>query len=273
MYVVRVLHRALDETIGFWSLHRTLAFFSGPIGGILLRGLVKGWRLMTDGMEILLLLLFGYAFAWLISFLVNLIRTPALLDADRQTQINDLQKQLDDERSTASNLGRRIEQLEWPPDRPKIAFLDWREVEAQELPPDHHPAMLSQRGFHLFNDGGVALEVRVEDFMIGTTQAKSRIISRIDSHSRGFIPVWLETPSPVLKWEHLHMLKQVAETEIEAHRMPYGHEYRIPIRITYRDFNNLWYSSEADLIFHHHLGRIEFGSVTQSKLGCRASVE
>jgi hypothetical protein len=49
--------------------------------------------------------------------------------------------------------------------------------------------------------------------------------------------------------------------------MPVGGEFRVHLRATYRDFGNVWYSSEADLIFHHRHAQIEFGSVTQKPLG------
>jgi hypothetical protein len=88
MYMARAFNRALSETINFWSLHRTWAFFGPPVSGILLRWLWKSSRIdVRDGA---LFAFSGYAFVWIGSFVINLFNAPALLDADRKAEIEDL---------------------------------------------------------------------------------------------------------------------------------------------------------------------------------------
>jgi hypothetical protein len=173
------------------------------------------------------------------------------------------------ERKARINLEKRIDELEWPSNRPRISFLEWGNVELQYLPTNHHPAMVGQKGFYLSNDGDVALEVRIDAFLIGDTRATSKIIPRIEGHSRGFALIWLASPSPIFTFELAQQLNIAAEAEINAHRMPVNGEYRIHVRATYRDFGNVWYSSEADLSFHRRWLRIEFGPVTQKQLGSK----
>jgi len=180
---------------------------------------------------------------------------------------NDQANAVEITKAANSALLAKIGELEWPPDRPKVGFSEWGTVRPEDLPEGHHPAMMWQHGFWLSNDGGPALEVRVEDFSVGIRQAKSRIIPRIEGHSRGFALIWLEGINPVLKFELGAILMQAVDAEINQGKMRYGQEYRILLRATYRDFNDVWYSSEAEMIFHHHLGRLEFSSVFQKRLG------
>ena len=93
MYWLRAARKALSETKAFWSLHRNWAFFSVPASSVLLRTLWKGWSTVTDAKEIAVFLFFGYLFSWIGSFLINLLRAPALLDADRQIELNRLREQ------------------------------------------------------------------------------------------------------------------------------------------------------------------------------------
>lgn len=157
--------------------------------------------------------------------------------------------------------------LEWSADRPKISFTQWGQVEPQQLPADHHPAMIFQHGFHLSNDGGVALELKMDEFSVGTYSTNSNVVPRLEAHSNGFVPIWLDGESPGSKWRLDEALSRSVEQEINASRLHYGQAYRVHVRITYRDFSNFGYSSEADLIFHDRFRRIEFSAPVQRKLG------
>ncbi len=172
------------------------------------------------------------------------------------------EKEAEIERLTAEK-----SELEWPANRPKITFRGWGNVRLEDLPEDHNPAMLFQKGFYLNNDGGVALEIKIDDFLVGETAATSKTISRIEGSSQGFTPIWMETSSLVFRWDLLTALGTAAVAEIDFHKMKWGEEYRIPLRATYRDFSNIWYSSEAPLIFYHKYSRIEFGPVVQRLIG------
>jgi hypothetical protein len=173
------------------------------------------------------------------------------------------------ERERALSLAARIEALEFPPDRPKLSFVKWGPIEPKYLEGDSHPALAMQTGFSLANDGGTALEVKVADFVVGNIQAQSKVVPRIEANATGFAAVWLASPTPVFKWTLDQQLMQAAEDAINTRKVPYGGEYRIPLRVTYRDFGNVDYASEAELIFHHHLSRMEFSATTQSTLGLR----
>jgi hypothetical protein len=175
-------------------------------------------------------------------------------------------KAWNDQVEIAIRAGTEKAELEWPADRPKLSFVAWGLVTPDHLPPDYSPAMASQTGFYLSNDGSVALDVRVHDFLVGGTRAKSKNV-RIEAKSVGFAMVWLECPSPIFKWRLDQQLAQTAIDSANNHTIPYGGEFRVHLRVTYRDFGNLGYASEADLVFHRHLGRIEFSSPIQTKLG------
>src|SRR5260370_41151848 len=111
MYLNRAFRRALSETKAFWSVHRNWAYFSVPASGVLLRFLRKGLVTVTDAKEIVLFLLFGYVFSWIGSFLINLFRAPALLDADRRLEIADLKLQRSKEMKQGGDVLAQEQQL------------------------------------------------------------------------------------------------------------------------------------------------------------------
>src|SRR5271165_4533389 len=76
-----------------------------------------------------------------------------------------------------------IEELTWPPDRPRLSFSCWGEV-------SNNGRSHAERGFHLLNDGGVALEIIVERFAVDQVfSASSATIARIGPHEEGFAPI------------------------------------------------------------------------------------
>src|SRR5436190_3856461 len=74
MYVVRAFRRAFSETKKFWSVNRNWAFVAAPASGVVLLGRWKGWHTVTDIKQTALFAIFGYAFSWIGSFLINLFR-------------------------------------------------------------------------------------------------------------------------------------------------------------------------------------------------------
>ena len=83
--------RALLETRTFWSIHRKWTFAAGPISSVIWRGASQGWHVLsadlpgTAGAAIV-----GFAIAWGGSYLINLIRVPALIVKEKQAEIDEL---------------------------------------------------------------------------------------------------------------------------------------------------------------------------------------
>jgi hypothetical protein len=110
------------------SVHRNWAFFAAPASGIALQTLWKGWHAVTDIKQTAFSVVFGYVFSWIVSFVVNSLRAPKLLDADRQAEIVNLRRHHVDEMRQASDafayregeLQRQIEGLRRKLVEPKI---------------------------------------------------------------------------------------------------------------------------------------------------------
>lgn len=170
------------------------------------------------------------------------------------------------EKRTTTVLRKRIADLEWSPDRPKLSFVRWGQVDRDALPDEHHPAMNFQKGFYLQNDGGPALAVTIHDFQVGSETATSITLPRIQQDSVGFVPAYLSSGNPVFKWDLLGAMRTAAELAISQGTLRYGQEYAIPLRVEYRDFNNVGYLSHQELMFHHLYSRISFRPVSQTRL-------
>jgi hypothetical protein len=99
MYASRAFSRSFIETKTFWNLHRTWAAGSVPVSALLLRGLLQGWDQVTNVREVVIFTVAGFALSWVGSFVINLIRTAALLDQERREEIEKLQKLLSDEQA------------------------------------------------------------------------------------------------------------------------------------------------------------------------------
>ena len=98
------------------------------------------------------------------------------------------------ERKARNVAEKQKEELEWPPDRPKISFTRWGQVENES------GARVSQHGFYLANDGGAALEVNVERFSIDQTlSASGATVARIEGGKQGFAPIWLENEPNLIR--------------------------------------------------------------------------
>ena len=88
-YYSLVLARTFKETTKIWNVHRFWAALAVPLSGAILRvgtrGLVAiGWR------EILVFAVFGFATCWVGSYLINLLRVPAILHDEQAAVIDAL---------------------------------------------------------------------------------------------------------------------------------------------------------------------------------------
>jgi hypothetical protein len=161
-------------------------------------------------------------------------------------------------RSELVVLQGRVEKLERPADRPLLSFLRWGQEENETR------ARVFQRGFYLRNRGGAAFEVQVESLKIeGTFTTHSSPIAQIASNSEGFAPVWIENQSPLGQWDLDGALQQILSEMIDTRQLRSGQALVVPVAVTYRDVDYLWYRSVGTLTFVHD--RIEFTAVRQER--------
>lgn len=157
-------------------------------------------------------------------------------------------------------LQSRVEKLERPADRPMLSFLRW----GQDANKIRDP--VSQHGFYLRNHGAAAFEVQVEPLRIeGTFTTHSSPIAKIASNGEGFAPVWIDDQSPRGKWCLDGALQKTLNEMIDTRQLRDGQALVVPVAVTYRDSNYLWYRSIGTLAFVHE--RIEFTAVRQEHFG------
>jgi hypothetical protein len=145
--------------------------------------------------------------------------------------------------------------------RPKLTFLSW----------DTQPFTLDrwQSGFTLENHGEAALEVNVQRFEVSPGKyASSKTVATIPAHSQGFALVWLEGFSPFgfssEKWNLLGAMKDASDAR--GGSPMYRPNYTIPIVASYRDFDDEWYESTADLNYVPTRNELVFGSTNQHSI-------
>jgi hypothetical protein len=149
----------------------------------------------------------------------------------------------------------------WASSRPEICFDRW------DSAPDNHPLALrvGQMGFYLSNDGTAAHEVQIERFEIDSSVwAAGELIARIPGRGPGFVLVWLEghSPSPlaVEKWDLLGAMRDAAK---QRGRTPFDQpDYSVKLNIRYRDSQNHWYLSSANLKYVQSQDRLKFEATT-----------
>jgi hypothetical protein len=163
-------------------------------------------------------------------------------------------------RSELVVLQSRIEKLEGPADRPLLSFHRWGQEENQTH------ARAFQRGFYLRNHGGTAWEIQVESLRIGDAfTTHSSPVAQIASNGEGFAPVWIENQSPLGQWDLDGALQRILNEMIDTRQLRSGQALVVPVAVTYRDFDYLWYRSVGTLAFVHD--RIEFTAVRQERFG------
>ena len=166
---------------------------------------------------------------------------------------------------------------EWASDVPQLRLGAWEQI------PDNHPLAgvetigtmgFPQHGFHIFNDGGPALEAHAEDFKIlpSSLIGKSETLSAIGRNSPAFILVWVEGVSvgvvgPINKWNLLYHVRQVSNPTSAL--MPYGAaDYVIPVSVTYREARRKRYHrTTQELHYIPAQNRIAFGAPSYKVLG------
>ena len=89
MYPIQAFKRAVSDTTTYWSVHRNWTFAAGPVGVLAYLVLHEGWRRsMLDWQHTGLAALGGFAFAWIGSLAINMLRSPALLHRDLKRELS-----------------------------------------------------------------------------------------------------------------------------------------------------------------------------------------
>jgi hypothetical protein len=86
-----VLSKTLTETNAVWNVHRVWIYFASPLVGLLLRAILKGKREMGDWHQLLLFAVLGFIVTWAGTFLINLVRVPRILHAEREQALSRLE--------------------------------------------------------------------------------------------------------------------------------------------------------------------------------------
>lgn len=131
--------------------------------------------------------------------------------------------------------------------RPKIRIVRYGPIE------NNTDLRLSwQHGFWLHNDGlETAYSVNIVDFTIqqeiGFLTAKGATVQAIRPDDDAFLPVFLDTPSQILRWNLTQALSVASSLRGPQHS--YGMSFAVPLRVTYRDFEQHKYAVAANMNF------------------------
>ena len=143
-------------------------------------------------------------------------------------------------------------------DRPEVCFGRWG-----SLPEDRVVRVRSgQAGFFLVNDGITAHEISIEPFEIFPGfLVQSEVLHRIGEKETGFVLVCSQGPEfHPGKWDLAAAMKQASESNHLS--STFGADFRVPVTVKYRDRDNVWYRSSADLIYARSLEGLRFGPTT-----------
>jgi hypothetical protein len=180
------------------------------------------------------------------------------------------------ERKARILLEKRVQELEFPPDRPKLSFKSWGQVRPEFLSTGAKTSSLLQHGFYLANDGGAALEVTVKEFSVGSRFAYGSTIARIEGGAVGFSPIMIK--NELMGRHALDIALGIAWAEkVNSNEVQYVDPLVILVSVDYRDFNDVWYRTSSELVSHYRPGTtegwIEFTAPKQESLGTRPPAE
>jgi hypothetical protein len=159
------------------------------------------------------------------------------------------------ERKLINALSVRIQELEWPDNHPVIRVVGWGD---NPVPNGYY-----QKGFFLANSGPIALEVRIEDFMVGTHKWSSRIVAGIDSDREAFALAWKTDIGLLNKFDLLAEMQSNNPHSTSIH----SPDFSIPINLIFRDSRNLWYRGRAEVTYIRSQHAIDVGPTVIEKLG------
>src|ERR1019366_8656082 len=121
-----------------------------------------------------------------------------------------------------------------------------------------------ERGFFFTNDGGTAHEIMCFPIELAESiYAKGNTVSRIDSHGKGFMFVFMDCEHNAKfiddqeGWD-LAKGMDVIEKKINAARV-HQDSLRVEVGVCYRAGRGTWYVSTCLMTYRNDLGRITFG--------------
>ena len=205
----------------------------------------------------------------------KLVKAPRELHEKLKTvHVTREQEWLRKEQDLNSAIGKQnveISSLKWPTDRPQLSFRNWGDRGIRFVEPFQPGSSAFNLGFHLFNDGGAALDVAVEKFKIGTKYSViSETVSRIGSKAEGFIAIWIEDKNALTKWRIDGALQETWEQMFKDKKLTYSEKLSVPVSVVYKDFNGLGYRTKCNLVFTPVMGsrssRLEFSAPQQERL-------
>ena len=147
--------------------------------------------------------------------------------------------------------------------RPEICLVSWGWIPDDD---ERVTGRARQTGFWLANDGAAAHDIAIDRFPIDSeVWASAEKVSRIGPGDKCFVLVWLEGRGLLDsgKWDLPGAMRRAADARDEAGRQ--GSDYAIRIGVTFRDSNNQWHRSEADLRYIASQNLLKFG-VTEQRM-------
>jgi hypothetical protein len=194
-----------------------------------------------------------YAIILVPHLLWRFVRAPWQVHQELESRFADAKATLTRDLMASNNdnalLAERISNQTWPENRPRITFDRWGNKEAGGI-------ARQEQGFYLTNHGETALEVVLEDFVLGPDTWSSDPLSSLEAKQKSFVAVERRTfvYGQAQRWNLLDGFS-TAKKNVQT------------VKIKYRDFNNNWYRSTALIKPSPNFGGIEIGPTTQEKLG------
>ena len=145
-----------------------------------------------------------------------------------------------------------------PRSKPRISLSGWGPPKDATFP------ATMKRGFYLVNHGDTALEITVETFKVGTQSAYGETLSEIGAEKEGFTEILVDRKGPLFKYALDQTLDKEVDVLINSSELAYLQPLKIPVSVTYRDFENIWYRTACDLVYKK--GQITFSAPMQTTL-------
>ncbi len=97
MYLRRVIKRSIRETVKFWTLHRNWTVIAAPVGAIIWQGLSQGWNSLPKNIpDTVGKAAVAFGIGLIGTFLINVVRTPKLLDVERESEAANARKEIEE---------------------------------------------------------------------------------------------------------------------------------------------------------------------------------
>jgi hypothetical protein len=145
--------------------------------------------------------------------------------------------------------------------RPDVRFVGWKFRD--------YTYQKRDGGFELENHGDVASEVRVIPFEIAlSVSVSSSVVPTIGQGKKEFALVWVDgfgiDPLNMEKWDLQKAMKKASEDKQGVGM--FRPNYSVSVSVSYRDIDNEFYLSTAELSYVPATGELVFGPTSQKKV-------